>query len=331
MVKPVITFDQEVYMPGDKVSGTVTLDLAKPLKARSVFVNWWGYNRSVNVKFPSLKYHTWINDEKMLWVSKDGKTPIPAGKHVYSFSFVLPKDCPPTFKGSNGNTCYRAQAVIDIPWSLKTRVKEEFTVTKAVEEEIVSKSRNREKWFHDHLFSSGVFFSSGPIKLRIIMPHRAYKFGEPLDLEFLITNNSGVAVKEIYADFFTRAHYHLCNQHTPCATFFRNNCPLNDDQQKNCSKRISTNKMKIRVEPHSEGTFTLPVVIPEKAKTASFATGLMTFGYSLLIGMKVENTLLRNEFFLTVIIGEIDDKKALEIKAKELEVSETAAPPAYEP
>ncbi|EFP13090.1 hypothetical protein CRE_07681 [Caenorhabditis remanei] len=331
MIEPVITFDKDVYQPGDKVSGKVTLEVTKPLKARSVMINWWGFSRTMGITLTQFSRRSFVLGTEIAWVSKGGEDKIPCGKHEYPFSFSLPKGVPPSYKSLFGKTKYRVKVVIDRPWKLKTKVKKEFTVATTADKEIVKKFRNGVKWFTNYTFNTGIIFSYGPVKLSVYQPQNLYTFGESMDLEYRITNHSNVAVSEIFMDFSSFGHYHARSQLTPCKSPGLS-CPLALDQRYNQNTKIGGSKLKCRVEPHSEGTFTLPFVIPEKAKTPTFESGLMTCGYFMEFGFKLENSSVRNKTMpLYRAIGNLPEEKTEEIKTKKQEVSEAVAPPAYQP
>ena len=76
MAEPIITFDEpdKKFLPGDKVTGKVTLELTKPMKARSVQIYWMGFSRTWGVKFISYpNSKTIFYGTEMVWVAKGGK------------------------------------------------------------------------------------------------------------------------------------------------------------------------------------------------------------------------------------------------------------------
>ncbi|KAF1764849.1 hypothetical protein GCK72_004799 [Caenorhabditis remanei] len=337
MAEPIITFDEpdKKFLPGDKVTGKVTLELAKPMKARSVQIYWMGFSRTWGVKFISYpNSKTIFYGTEMVWVAKDGKNELPAGKHEYPFSFILPADSPPTFVGLNGRNEYTVEVVIDRPWRLKKIVDKEFCVTKDMKHEFDIWETGYD-WEFTRKIDSGLIFSSGPITLDVAIPKLAFEPGEKVNIEFKITNHSGSAVRQIFAEFNEHGHYHHRCQLTPCKDRF--SCPLSIEEFKNARKEMASEKRKVYVAPHSEGTFVMPFVIPPEAKTPNFKTGLMSMDYFFYVGVRVENKILVDGLVLGAFIGDRVAKKeetsevVCEEKSKEQEVSETSAPPAYTP
>ncbi|EFP13127.1 hypothetical protein CRE_07678 [Caenorhabditis remanei] len=330
--KPTITFDEnpkKTYLPGDRVSGVVTVDNAKPLKARSVIINWSGTTKTWGIKLlhPSC-CKTLFKKSEMVWCAKDGENELPAGKHEYPFCFVLPMDCPPTFKGTNGENKYKVEVEIDRPWNIKNRVVERFIVNRDMEFVFA----NDFPWTYRCRFNSGIIFQSGPVIVKCHMAKQVFKPGDPVNLIFDITNNSGSRVKTLFAQLGKRTHYHSRSQPSACS-FTRDSCPLSVDHQ--LLKKTYYGKpiqLPIDLAPHSEGTYNISFNLPVRATQPSFESGLMSFGYFFGIGIRVANTLSETVTF-RVSIGDLDEERLAERnkehEALGLEFPE--APPAYAP
>jgi hypothetical protein len=56
------------------------------------------------------------------------ENPLPAGQHVYPFSFQLPPNLPSSFEGGTGHVRYSIKGTIDKPWKFDHTTKRPLTV-----------------------------------------------------------------------------------------------------------------------------------------------------------------------------------------------------------
>ena len=208
--------------------------------------------------------------------------------------------CPPTFKGSLGENKYLIEMVFERPSRLQTRVENEFVVTKTMEH-MMTRYKIGKKYNHTESYAETSLKLSGLVELevsfqtiettciflfQVVTPHKALTYGESFQLEYEIHNDSNVAVTRICAEFYSREHYHAGNLQTSCRIC--DLCPLSSEQQKTTPTKLGYKQINVCIHPHLQGAFVMPFVIPKEVKTPSFETGLMTCGYEMIVGLKME-------------------------------------------
>uniref|UniRef100_A0A1I7TA03 Arrestin_C domain-containing protein n=1 Tax=Caenorhabditis tropicalis TaxID=1561998 RepID=A0A1I7TA03_9PELO len=343
--RPTVLFDKpgKVYYPGETVTGTVVFENTEPLSARSVTIGSRGKTETWNVKTFDLNCKKPLfNGSELVWCSEDGTNKMPVGKQEFPFSFVLPQDCPPTFKGLYGQNKYKVVVRIDVPWKFTSRIYEEFTVGKKLDlpAKMWPSADKSTGWFYKAVIQAGVIFKEGPVTLKVSMPSLVVTPGETIFLYYNVTNNSGVPIKSICAKFCERSHFHCRHQHTPCKEFGFNTCPLGFFGQEFTTRKIGNLVSKtVNLAPFQSGTYLLPFTVPLDAKFPSFESGLMTHGYLFELGVRAENSWIGQYMTAKVYIGEqmseeeIKEEEIKEIKekSKEQEAFGSVPPPAYSP
>jgi hypothetical protein len=112
-----IKLNKNVYLPGEFVTGTITLQNEDELKLRQFFVELVGIERA-RIRVSHGKHsHTYtatntiINNRKPLW----SKGIAPPGVHNFKFKFYIPPHALPSYSGMNANVYYRINARVDVP------------------------------------------------------------------------------------------------------------------------------------------------------------------------------------------------------------------------
>lgn len=144
-----IVFDNSdaVCFAGQPVRGSVHLELCEPMKMRELrmtcfgrtYVHWsevenvghrGGRQRietveySDNEEYFQYRFKFWPGEGN----TEESSDSMPAGAHMFPFSFDLPPGLPPSFEGDYGYIRYWAKATIDRPWMFDQHTKQAFTV-----------------------------------------------------------------------------------------------------------------------------------------------------------------------------------------------------------
>eukprot|EP01115_Flamella_aegyptia_P008754 TRINITY_DN364_c0_g1_i1.p1 TRINITY_DN364_c0_g1~~TRINITY_DN364_c0_g1_i1.p1 ORF type:complete len:135 (-),score=1.26 TRINITY_DN364_c0_g1_i1:365-769(-) len=121
----ILELDKEAYSPGDEITGTLTLEVEKPISLYTLCVFIFGKEKTLfsmgsgdNKKF--FKDNKEIFSETIYLIGEDtgkkpDKTTIPVGSYEYEFSFELPTDIklPPCIDIAKSNITYGAWGHIE--------------------------------------------------------------------------------------------------------------------------------------------------------------------------------------------------------------------------
>ncbi|XP_065828552.1 uncharacterized protein [Oscarella lobularis] len=173
-----------VYRPGETISGTVNVNLEKPLEATKLVAMLHG---EVNVKSES---KTYLDCEEDVWnktgTQSNTQATLAAGGHTFPFSFHLPAQLPSTIEGEKMFIRYRIKAKMfrkkgenysdtkDFPVCSFLVMKPDLFESVSKEDQIMIGGRNR----------------SGPVILRVTLAKTAYEPGESIMIGPTVENNS---------------------------------------------------------------------------------------------------------------------------------------------
>ncbi|CAI2327172.1 unnamed protein product [Caenorhabditis sp. 36 PRJEB53466] len=312
-----INFDQpdRKYLPGEKVSGEVTLLNTEPLAARFLKIYWSGIAKTdwffCADTFTRKKF---FSDYKIAWCSKDGSNKLPAGKHVFPFSFVLPEGCSPSISGKYANIAYCVRVVVDRPWKLSNfKLAKNFVVTQ--ETDFSAEPEKLKSWWYSILSKSGLVFKDGLVKIKMKMPKVAFAPGESFTVKVLLENMSTKPIASINIRLFRLCHAHSRPQLAPCKSPFSKECPLDLTRQKFESKEVATfKKLPFGVDAMSKKTLEFELKVPDDA-VPSFRDSLMTVTYQICL-----DTPNNYPMYARFEVGELAEK-----------TEKKDAPPPYQP
>uniref|UniRef100_A0AC35FGZ4 Arrestin C-terminal-like domain-containing protein n=1 Tax=Panagrolaimus sp. PS1159 TaxID=55785 RepID=A0AC35FGZ4_9BILA len=172
------------YFPSSLISGTVDLQISKPIKATKIIIKLIG---KAAVKFHSgSEADTYknkifiVNRELLLWSSSNVKSEQLSNNQSFQFSFVLPQNSPPTFKSKKGEILFKLVAEISIPWSFGNNCSTVFFTVKPLP--IFSTELNlpkEEKKENENL------------KATLSLPKTVFSIEETIPFSLEIYNNSG--------------------------------------------------------------------------------------------------------------------------------------------
>ncbi|CAI2327148.1 unnamed protein product [Caenorhabditis sp. 36 PRJEB53466] len=283
--KDCIVFDEpdRKFLPGDTVSGHVTFVTKSPTSARSLDISWIGFawTRLYALTKP-YNSTTYFSDQYTAWSSKDGKEKLPAGKHSFPFSFKLPKECSPSFKGQNGGIEYFVKVAMNRPrWRKNLEFKKRFPVTNEPVETRKSDAYKKTPLnFHIALGTGGYCcVSFGEVKISGSIPV-AQEFGKTMHVTLTVENMSSKPVKYVNLHITQWSHYHALK--TSCKWAAGHECPLSSYATSTCSAGLFKQKLKFHVAPMMKKTQEFEVELPAKRPTI-FTDPLMavTFDFRL--------------------------------------------------
>ncbi|XP_017269174.1 arrestin domain-containing protein 3-like isoform X2 [Kryptolebias marmoratus] len=120
--------ERSTFSSGDVIRGQVSFDLTKETEISSVMMRLRG---GASVHWSSSAWKMYRNhysaeedyfDHKSALIHEgpgEGKGKLPAGRHVYPFTWLLPRgDFPSSFRGPHGHISYTLTVAIRRPWRL---------------------------------------------------------------------------------------------------------------------------------------------------------------------------------------------------------------------
>ncbi|XP_015251916.1 PREDICTED: arrestin domain-containing protein 1-like [Cyprinodon variegatus] len=104
---------KDLYVPGESISGTVTVKLNQPIQCKAVKVNCNGFCGITS----KINDTAWTTEEQYFnnTLSVSDKGTLKQGEHKFPFKFLIPATAPTSFEGVYGKIIYRVRAFIDTP------------------------------------------------------------------------------------------------------------------------------------------------------------------------------------------------------------------------
>ncbi|XP_035784904.1 arrestin domain-containing protein 17-like [Anopheles albimanus] len=203
-----ITLDgnsQDVFFAGQKLSGTVDLTPSKTKKVKGVQLKITGvgcvrwtetYGTGTTVPFSGREeYLTHTVD--LLRSETDEPIDLPAQRHLYRFSLLLPDTLPTSFEGDYGYIRYTVRLVLQRPWKFDLTYKIAFTVVNQLNLNAVNPPLNvaavQEQIKH---FSCGPC-RSDPLTINVLLPMTGYVPGQFILTTVDISNRSSKCIAEV--------------------------------------------------------------------------------------------------------------------------------------
>lgn len=142
MADAVIALEKPAYRPGDEVRGTLDMDLAREINARSLIVRAIG-DEAVKISTAGtgkrlFRVRTKFFDESLRLVvsgwpagyavggaRRDRFVP---GRYRFRFAYRLPPELPCSYLGINSDIGYRVEARVDVPWWPDVAATRDFVV-----------------------------------------------------------------------------------------------------------------------------------------------------------------------------------------------------------
>ncbi|MDP2909161.1 MAG: hypothetical protein Q8N77_05125 [Nanoarchaeota archaeon] len=224
MSKLELILDKEVYKPGEKVEGSLLLDLKKDTKVRDVVISVYGNERThiTRTHGSGKNQHTVtytedveVIDEPQSLIGQFDKTyqlnpydkgkniVLPSGQHNFKFSFQLPNDATPTYDGEHAEVKYELSAKVDIPWRLDIKQGKEI--------HILPKDASSEKGvsalIKEKSGSSVLPQALSPdIDMAVHLSKTELTRGEYLEGKVAVTNKSGKTIRNLKLELYANEH-----------------------------------------------------------------------------------------------------------------------------
>ncbi|MBW6519070.1 MAG: hypothetical protein K0A89_11295 [ANME-2 cluster archaeon] len=201
MVQLEIQLDNNNYLPGNEVSGSLILVVDKATNIRSLNHQVEGKEKTsitVSTGKSSVTYHeeNTIIDIKQSFM---GEGIVQPGRYSEDFSFLIPEQALPTYEGRNAKISYEVKAWIDIPKHIDIKSRKKFMV-KSLHKgsgrpgEAVSQVQN------DISYTKRKLEPTISVKL----PFDQYNTGETIRASVMYTNPIRRKIRKVGAELFSK-------------------------------------------------------------------------------------------------------------------------------
>ncbi|XP_015172980.1 PREDICTED: arrestin domain-containing protein 2-like [Polistes dominula] len=223
----IVKFDKPsaTYIPGENITGSVTIVLDEPKSVRDVRIYfkgeahvYWttteteedihGKSSTKTVSHSATEKYFSIEQSLIRKSIEENEVELPVGESVYYFSFQLPINIPCSFEHHIGHIRYTAKAIVDIPWKFNWNTKSAFTVVTGfdlnpVSHQCVGIDDETLKNFHC------CCFNRGSICVRIRIPSTGYVPGQYIMTEvFSNLKSEKVQITKISAKLQEELTFH---------------------------------------------------------------------------------------------------------------------------
>ncbi len=224
MSKLELILNKESYEPGEKIEGSLLLDLKKETKVRDVVVNVYGnehthitrtHGSGKNQRTVTHTENVKVIDESQSLIgqfdkayqldpyAKSKTTTLPAGQHNFKFSFQLPNNATPTYDGSNAEVNYEINAKVDRPWKFDIKTEQDLIVTPIGSLEETTTSLQVDEKSGSNVLPQAL---SPDINMTLHLPKTNFTRGESVEGKIVVTNNSGKSIRNILVDLYANEH-----------------------------------------------------------------------------------------------------------------------------
>ncbi|XP_062620950.1 arrestin domain-containing protein 3-like [Saccostrea cucullata] len=202
-----------VYTPGETVSGKTILELETEMEMREIRLECdgkthvaWSEHIDGGDGMDKTKHYSGNEEhfDKTIPVFGKGlgsgdENRLPAGKHVFPFSFVLPPDLPSSFEGEHGYVRYKVEGIIDRPYAYDEHTVQPFTVLSTLDLNLEPTAANGGEAQNSETLCC-LCCKSGPIMGTLKLNRIGYVPGESIYFE-ASAQNSSTRVCSMFADF----------------------------------------------------------------------------------------------------------------------------------
>uniref|UniRef100_A0A1I7TDN9 Arrestin_C domain-containing protein n=1 Tax=Caenorhabditis tropicalis TaxID=1561998 RepID=A0A1I7TDN9_9PELO len=333
-----VEFDQpqEVFFPGQPISGRVILITEEKYKARAVNIKFEGTAHTHWDDFESVrrvdaegKTHydrqrinysanvNYLNATSLLWACRDGSNELAAGKYVWPFSYVLPTSIPPSFEGKYGYIRYSVTAEVDRPWRFDKAKKRCITVSPLIDLNILPHAMTA---LNDQASENlgCCCFKKGYLEMKVDIPKTGFVPGETVPINLHILNHSSVPVTEVKARIiqnctffaFRRGNtFDFTNDHVMAVSY---------RETKRDTNSVIRQSQALTVEPGKEHKLALELRLPSVTPTIDQFSPVINVEYLVQISVDTSTTFGSDiDCEMTLLIGTVPIRQYL--------------PPAYYP
>ncbi|XP_074650003.1 arrestin domain-containing protein 3-like [Tubulanus polymorphus] len=192
-----------VYIAGEYINGTLTVDVAEPLKVRGVQIKFkgfakvhWTEQHGSGKNRHTVHYHneeTYFNEKRVVLgrgTKESGEdTVMTPQRYQFPFQFVIPHHIPSSFEGVHGRVRYHIKGKVDIPMAFDKEFQRPFTIIANVDLNQMPTARQALQ-NEDQKTLCCCCCESGPISAVIRVDKTGYVPGEGIRISGEITNNS---------------------------------------------------------------------------------------------------------------------------------------------
>ncbi|CAI2330667.1 unnamed protein product [Caenorhabditis sp. 36 PRJEB53466] len=340
MPEPVleVEFDQpqEVFLPGQPISGRVHLKTEEKYKARAVniqfegraYTDWDDYEsvRRVDAEGKThfdrrrVNYSATVNyleHEILLWACRDGSNEIAPGAYTWPFSFVLPTTVPPSFEGKYGYVRYSVKAEVDRPWRFDKAKKRCITVSPLLDLNTMAQAMTP---LHDQASENIGFccFKKGYLELRVDIPKTGFVPGEVVPMNLHILNHGSVPVTEAKAKIVQNSTF-IAFRHGLTSSYSGDTVmAVSNRETKTDQSTVVKMTQAMTVEPGQEHKMALELRLPSVTPSITHFCPIITVEYVVELSIDTSSTFNSSvDCAIPIIIGTVPIRQFL--------------PPAYYP
>ncbi|EGT40904.1 CBN-ARRD-19 protein [Caenorhabditis brenneri] len=333
-----VEFDQpqEVFFPGQPISGRVILITEEKYKARAVNIKFegcaktdWDDHESVRRVDAEGKAHyvqqrvnysanvKYLESTALLWACRDGTNELAAGKYVWPFSYNLPANIPPSFEGKYGYIRYSVTAEVDRPWRFDKAKKRCITVSPLLDLNILPHAMTP---LHDEASDTVgcCCFKKGYLEMRVDIPKTGFVPGETVPINLHILNHSSVPVTEVKAKILQQCKF-VAFRHGNTFDFTGESLMAHSArEQKQDMNAVIKQTQALTVAPSNEHKLALELRLPSVTPTINQNSPIITVEYLVQISVDTTSTFSSDiDCEMSVLIGTVPIRQYL--------------PPAYYP
>ncbi|XP_076649562.1 arrestin domain-containing protein 17-like isoform X2 [Halictus rubicundus] len=205
-----IEFDKPdaTYVPGEMVTGSIILDIAKVKKVRGFYfvakgaalVRWTETRRrkgeTERLTYSASQKYFSVRTDILEPSELDSRINIPEGHHQFPFQFQVPSNIPSSFEHEHGHIRYTVKAVIDRPWKFDHECKAAFTVVSILD---LNAHRDKCLGIYDEDEETFCFClcNKGAMNIVTQTPSSGYVPGQAINIMVNYKNDSEIQITKI--------------------------------------------------------------------------------------------------------------------------------------
>lgn len=201
------------YYAGQQIVGNLRCYFNSPKSVAGIFVKLKGMavvhwsetesrtdsnNKSTSVSVSYRGEHELINDKIVLLYQHGNKIDVPAGEHIYPFTYTLPLDLPSTYKTTShiGKITYVIKGYVDIPFKFDYKAETEINIVEILDLNqlpnlLMPVNIEKQK-------SLGCLcWRSGPIDMSLNIPYTGFVPGQSIPITLEIENLSRTSIEAV--------------------------------------------------------------------------------------------------------------------------------------
>ncbi|XP_057295499.1 arrestin domain-containing protein 2-like [Hydractinia symbiolongicarpus] len=211
---------RQVFYPGEKLAGSVILNLWHPMDMRGLRIELQGKSHchwtEEHGTGDNKKTEHYSGSEKIfeyvtclygnLPTATTMKLSHPPGRYEYQFMFTLPQTLPSSFEGSHGHIRYELKAQIDKPWKFDHKVKRPIIINEIIDPNLPHFGKGPGGDAHKEV--GLLCCAAGPLDLIASIDRAAYCPGEIALINAEVQNHTSRNMKALKAKLVQEIQYH---------------------------------------------------------------------------------------------------------------------------